>query len=76
MPEASSDASVRETKARVTAFMGLRIMSEQGAQLAKQGSIIPHPFPERHLSRLPQTPPPLGKSACNLSDVSLQKESV
>ena len=54
-------AQAMETQARVAAFMGLRIMSEQAAQLAKHGSMIPHLYPERQLSRLPNTPAPLGK---------------
>lgn len=53
-------AEQKERKARVAAFMGLRIMSEQAAQLAKQGSVIPHLYPERQLSRLTKTPHPLG----------------
>lgn len=50
----------RERKAQVAAAMGLRILSEQAAQLAKQGSMIPHLYPERQLSKLHETPPPLG----------------
>lgn len=56
----SGDGLARERKARLAASMGLRIMSEQAAQLAKQGSMIPHPYPERQLSKLHETPPPLG----------------
>ncbi len=46
------DGEANERKARAAAFMGLRIMSEQAAQLIKHGSIIPHQYPERQLSRL------------------------
>ena len=56
----SGDGMAKERKARVAASMGLRIMSEQAAHLAKQGSMIPHLYPERQLSKLPHTPPPLG----------------
>ena len=59
---ASSAASDKVSNARIAAFMGLRMMSEQAGQLAKQGSMIPHAYPERHLSSLPETPPPLGKT--------------
>lgn len=62
----SSDGLAKERKARVAAFMGLRIMSDRAAQLAKQGSTIPHPYPERQLSRLPQTPSPLGRSSTDI----------
>ena len=49
--------------------MGLRIVSEQAAQLAKQGSMIPHLYPEQQLSRLPETPPPLGMSSIEMCSV-------
>ena len=62
----SGDDIANERKARTASSMGLRIMSEQAAQLAKQGSMIPHLYPERQLSRLPHTPPPLGMLSVNM----------
>lgn len=63
----SDDGLARERKARVAACMGLRIISEQAAQLAKQGSMIPHLYPERQLSKLHETPPPLGMPSIDRS---------
>lgn len=65
----SCDGLANERKARAAASMGLRIVSEQAAQLAKQGSMIPHLYPERQLSRLPETPPPLGMSSIDMCSV-------
>ena len=65
----SCDGSANERKARAAASMGLRIVSEQAAQLAKQGSMIPHLYPERQLSKSPETPPPLGMFSIGMCSV-------
>ena len=41
--------------------MGLRLMSDQAAHLAKQGSTIPHFYPEHQPSVLYVIPKPIGK---------------
>ena len=53
---------------RTAAFMGLRMMSDQAAHLARQGSMIPHLYPERQLSLLPATPKPLGMPCLHLAN--------
>ena len=42
--------------------MGLRLMSDQAAHLAKQGSTIPHLYPEHQPSVLYVIPKPIGKA--------------
>jgi len=58
--QAREDAAQAEDQIRTAAFMGLRIMTDQAFHLAKQGSMIPHLYPERELSVLSEAPTPLG----------------
>ncbi|DBA85687.1 hypothetical protein WJX77_011063 [Trebouxia sp. C0004] len=59
--QARQDAAQAEYQIRTAAFMGLRIMTDQAVHLAKQGSMIPHLYPERQLSVLSEAPTPLGR---------------
>jgi len=61
--QAREDAAQAEYQIRTAAFMGLRIMTDQAVRLAKQGSMIPHLYPERQLSVLSEAPMPLGMAA-------------
>ena len=58
--QAREDAAQAENQIRTAAFMGLRMMTDQAVHLAKQGSMIPHLYPERQLSVLSEAPTPLG----------------
>ena len=60
--EAWHDGGEAEYLVRSAAFMGLRLMSDQAAHLAKQGSTIPHLYPERQPSVLYIIPKPIGKA--------------
>ena len=53
--------------------MGLRLMSDQAAHLAKQGSTIPHFYPEGQPSVLYVIPKPIGKA--KFSVVTLLQQS-
>ncbi len=61
--QAREDAAQAEYQIRTAAFMGLRIMTDQAVHLARQGSMIPHLYPERQLSVLSEAPTPLGMAA-------------